>query len=219
MNNYALLFIASVFSFSGFAQRNDRVPTNAKTGNGLVYSNSSNNDLAIVSYHVEERINMKVGSNITTYDVSSLSLVSTNDLGPNNTRVITPKYRKVNEKVVNNEQPKIPVYVITAVESVNVDTVVLEEKIKSISIDIVSIYERILDKGYQSMDMLKIVGDSRFFKGDLVIASKWYSQLFSLTTDLDAIYYYRYARSLASVNQIEKSNEMMKLFESKNSEN
>jgi hypothetical protein len=224
MKNCASLFIAiaSAFSFGCFAQSSDRSPANAEMRNAQLMSDMANNDLVAVAYHVEERINSNFGSRITTYDVSNLSLVRTNDLGPNNTRVITPKFAKAKAAavaVVNIEQPKAPINIITAtIKPIKIAAVAVEEKAKYVNIDILSTYERVLDKGYKSVDMLKRVGNNRFFQGDLAIATKWYSKLFDITTDLEPAYYYRYAQSLKSIGQNEKADEMMKIFESKNLE-
>lgn len=236
MKNYTFLFIvlANAFSFGCMAQGNQYVQVSPKIVNAQLNSASmsSNNDLAVVSYHVEERINMNLGGSITTYDVPSLSMINTNNLGPNNTRIITPRYgkTKVKEAVVaiaeSIEQPKVSSDTLeTSVASiqdvgvvlVKTDLVAPEKTKEFVTIDIIPVYERVLDKGYQSVDMLKKVGDSRYFQGDLVTAAKWYTKLFDITTDLEAVYYYRYARSLTSISQNEKANEMMKLFESKNS--
>jgi hypothetical protein len=224
MKNSTPLFIAmtAFFSLSCFAQRNDRVTINSTAENAqLLSDNMSNNDLAVVSYHVEERINMSFGSSVTTYEVSNLDMISTTDLGKNNTRTVTPKYAKTKTKAlpvtVNITTPKPLIDTLaTIVQPAKIDIVATPEKVKYVNIDILSTYERVIDKGYQSVDMLKRVGNSRYFDGDLVIAAKWYAQLVALTTDLDAVYYYRYAQSLKAINQIEKSNQMMALFEEKN---
>ncbi|HEY6144039.1 MAG TPA: hypothetical protein VIV55_11550 [Flavobacterium sp.] len=171
----------------------------------------------IVSYHVEE----KIGSNVTTYDVGNLSLVEKNDLGPNNTRVVTPKYgaAKPKPKVVeaNRELPKVSFDVVINTEkSIQVDEVVAPvKKLEFIMVDIMSTYERILDREYESIELLKKVANNRYFQGELTMAYKWYSKLFALTTDLEIVYYYRYAQALKSVGQVNKSNEMMKVFENK----
>ncbi|HLA55530.1 MAG TPA: hypothetical protein VK623_05500 [Flavobacterium sp.] len=184
---------------------------------------ANNSDLVAIAYHVEERINSNFGSRVTTYDVSNLSLISTNDLGPNNTRIVTPKFAKakaVAVAVANIERPTVPIDIITAtIKPIKVATVAPEvEKVKYVNIDILSTYERVLDKGYKSVDMLKRVANNRYFNGDLVIAAKWYSQLFDITTDLEPAFYYRYAESLKAVGQIKKGNEMMAIFEAKNTQ-
>ena len=221
MKKYALFFIvtANAISFTSFAQKANIPTSNTKAANTQLASEkiSSDNDLAVVSYHVEERINVTLGSNITTYNVSNISLVNTNELGGNNTRIVTPKYGKAKAEVVNKEPQKVSVAIKTkTVTPAKVETAAVDIKNRSVNIDIANTYERVLDKGYKSIDMLKSVGNSRFFDGDLVTAAKWYSQLFTMTTDLEPVYFYRYAESLKAIGELEKSKEMMALFESKN---
>ncbi len=79
-------------------------------------------------------------------------------------------------------------------------------------IDAIKIYERIADKGYQSTDMYKKIGNSYFFNGDLVSAVKWYTKLFETNTDPEPEYYFRYSQSLKSINENKKANEMEQLF-------
>ncbi len=95
----------------------------------------------------------------------------------------------------------------------NTDSIPKKEYIE---VDIVQTYERVMGKGYKSDAMIKKVADRHFFNGDLVLAAQWYTELFDcLPSELEAVYYYRYAQSLKAVNQPEKATEMMKLFESK----
>lgn len=210
--------MASVFSLSCLAQSTDRFPDGAPLEHMQLMSSdmSGNNDLAVVSYRVEERINMAFGSSITTYEVSNLSLVGTNDLGENNTRTVTPKYGRAKAKAMAvKEATQVPIAIVPTVAMPKIDAVVVDTRPKYVNIDILSTYERVLDKGYKTVEMLKRVGNGRYFDGDLAMAAKWYSQLFELTTDLDAEYYFRYAQSLKSISQPEKANEMMKIFENK----
>jgi hypothetical protein len=219
MKNYALFFtaIGSVISYSCFAQ------SNVKTLSDM----TSQNDLAVVSYHVEERINMNFGGSIRTYDVPNLDMITPKDLGQNNVRIVTPVYAKVKPVAVEAVREKIASVAIvkedvkataTTIISKPIDTGVLattERKRDYVNIDVIDTYERIMDKGYKSVAMIIKVADRHFFDGDLVLAAKWYNELFSNTKDLEAVYYYRYAESLKAVNQLEKANEMMKIFETK----
>jgi hypothetical protein len=228
VKNYTPLFlvIASIYSFGCFAQDN-RDLASAKKGNVTITSEkTSDNELVIVSYRVEERVIMNFGSYITTYNVANLSLVRNSETGPNNTRVITPIYGKVKtrDKVVEvealaakiNEPTKVPLKITPPTIEPVVDAVAPERKNGTANVDILKTYERVLEKGYKSVDMLKKVGNGRFFNGDLVIAAKWYTQLFEQATDLEAVYYYRYAESLKAIKQIDKANEMMAIFKRKN---
>lgn len=214
MKNFTLLFLAlaSVFSFSCFAQRGDRFVSHAKIDNTRLIPDNSN-DVAVVAYHVEERINMKFGSRITTYEVSNASLISTNDLGQNNTRVITPKYGKVKQAVYT----VVTLSPVAAVQKeIKIEVAIPKNRVKSVNIDILRTYERVLEKGYRTEEMVRRVANARFFDGDLDVAAKWYAQLYEMSPNWEPVYYYRYAQSLKAINQTEKANEMMQLFESKN---
>lgn len=225
MKTNAIPFIAivCVFSFNCFAQRTaSNAPVIAATGNSHPQADDkSDGDLVIDYYHVEETINMTFGSRVTKYEVSKLDMVNTYDLGPNNTRTVTPVYRKA--KVKPTEIKMLPKTVTEStnatIKQVKVGVNIPSEAAKYITVDMVSTYANVLDKGYKSEDMLKKVADKYYFEGNMNIAAKYYSELFDMGASLDAGYYYRYARSLRETNQTDKANEVMKLFESKNSTN
>ncbi|MGV3696480.1 hypothetical protein [Flavobacterium sp.] len=210
MKNYALFFvaIACAFSLNSFAQSSP------------MDSMSDNNDLAVVSYHVEERINMNFGSRITTYNVPTLSLVNKEELGENNIRIITPKYAKIRAKIMalqvtGNKEAKLASVNITS-EQVDKEIIATApRKRQFVDIDVVDTYQRVINKGYKSIPMITKVADRHFFDGDLELAAKWYGELFAAKSDLEAVYYFRYAQALKAVNQPEKAAEMMKIFESK----
>lgn len=219
MKKFALFIamVAGSFSYGCFAQSNDRFLDSEKMDNSQI---TTNNDLAVVSYHVEERINMRFGGSVTTYDVTDLSMISKNDLGENNVRIITPKYAKIRPRIeaigMTGEKVKTTKTEITA-KPVNTSLVVKTEAKKDYAnIDVIDTYERVMEKGYKSIVMLTKVADRHFFEGDLVLAAKWYTELFNTTkTELEAVYYYRYGQSLIATGQTQKGNEMMKIFEAK----
>lgn len=255
------IFVAAC-SLHGFAQ------TDTKANTQILSENLPNDDRVVVSYHVEERINMRSGSRITTYEVSSLSQINANDLGPDNVRIITPRYGKTkatrtpkepvaaydakanatpaavpeikpeSKTEVKHEavavKPVVAVAAVATPPTVTIEPPVTAPEIvvpavipmasevsapkvlESVTVNVVDTYERILDKGYQSVDMLKKVANNRFYDGNLVAAAKWYTKLFALTTELEAEYYYRYSQSLKSVNELDKAAEMMAVFEKMN---
>jgi hypothetical protein len=320
-NNIVLLCaVVSLLAFSGFAQEKEIRHSRSKQIKEIETADDRNDtDLTIVSYHVVETIKKPMGSSITSYDVSSLSMINSNDLGPNNTRIITPKYVRtksikktaaanatvdalaapvkvltVKEQAAKEEEAKIEAAITevvkeeiikaeaankeatitatkeeeakieaTKAEAAKIEVVKIEasktevvkmevpksktpttaaptkttskmvaipsskpasepakatpkKKENYVTIDIVTTYERVLEKGYKSVDMLTKVADRHFLNNELEQAAKWYNQLFELTKDLDAVHYYRYAKSLEAINELEKSNEMMAIFRVKN---
>jgi tetratricopeptide (TPR) repeat protein len=74
-------------------------------------------------------------------------------------------------------------------------------------------YERVVEKGYKSADMFQKLGNAYYFNGELKEASRWYEELFAMTTDLEPVYYYRYAQSLRFTGEKEKGDEMMAIFD------
>lgn len=215
MKKHVLLFIilADALSFSCFAQPKESFLVNTKVENMKSLSDRmAKNEFVIVSYHVEEIRSLKLGSSITTYDVPDLSLVNTNDLGENNTRIIIPKYARAKVAVMNRELLNTS-FAVVSNNQIETDLSLSEIKRTHIKINILRTYERVLERGYLTVEMLKKVGDWRYFEGDLDIAAKWYAELYCMTTDLETTFYYRYAESLKSIGQIEKAEEMMDLFE------
>lgn len=223
MKTYVLLFIAILcnFSFNCFAQYNDNVLAITEKRNSSFQFDTTSKEkegLVITGYYVEETVNMAFGKRITKYEVSRLSMVSTYDLGPNNTRVVTPIYRKAKAKpleVANLQSKALASNIDSAIQPVEVELAVKQERPKYVIVDVVSTYKNVLDRGYESIDMLMKVADRYYFNNDLVQAEKYYSQLFKLTSNLDIVYYYRYAQSLKAINETKKANQIMQVFENK----
>ncbi len=213
-----MVALAFVFSLSCFAQRTNNASASPAPGKTTLLTDSlSTDDFVIQSYYVEERINKLFGGRIITYQVSKLDMIDTYDLGPNNTRTVIPNYVKRKPKVAPNA---IGTKTIVASSSASVAPVKVEvtapapSTTKYITVNMVDTYEKVIDKGYKSVDMLKKVADRFYFEGNLTAAVGYYAKLFDETQDLDVIYYYRYAQSLKAINENEKANTLMKRFKS-----
>lgn len=207
-NTSLYLTIISVFLFNCFAQNKQLKKT-------------INSVKTIKLYHVEERVNMTFGGYITTYTVSDPSLISTYDLGPNNTRVITPLFEKkrkidsytenITETVpsdlvsidpVQQVQQPLPPTNLTVTDTLNRQNGVAY-------ITMIKTFERIAEKGYKSIEMFQKLGNAYYYNSQLDKSAKWYKKLFEMTTNLDPEYYYRYAHSLKAVGEREKADEML----------
>jgi hypothetical protein len=220
----AFFLLLPLSSFCCFAQSNSSTNGIAKPEETLAGDDVPKKNEVIVGYKVIEQIGTAYGSNVTTYRVGSLDLINQNDLGPNNKRTIIPIYGKAKGniapvslpstslKTAENSTLSKPQTVMVVIPHEQVKT---KKQPKGTKIDVVSTYERVLNNGYKSVDMLKKVADKSFFDGDLEESAKWYTQLFELTTDLDPVYYYRYAESLKAIHETEKAKKMMDIFQAK----
>lgn len=213
-----LCTLAFVFSLGCFAQSTNSASASSAPGKTTLLTDSlPTDDMVIQSYYVEERINKLFGGRIITYQVSKLDMVDTYDLGPNNTRTVIPNYVKRKPKVAPNtiETKTLVASANASVTPVKVEfTAPAPTNTKYVTVNMVDTYERVIDKGYKSIDMLKKVADRFYFEGNLTAAAGYYTQLFDQAKDLDVIYYYRYAQSLKAINEDEKANTLMKRFKS-----
>lgn len=83
-------------------------------------------------------------------------------------------------------------------------------------IDAQKIYLEVAKSGYQSKNLFKKLGDSYYFNNDLEKALEWYQELYDLNPDLPKEYLFRYAQSLKSAKQYEKSDQIMLDFDALN---
>lgn len=67
-------------------------------------------------------------------------------------------------------------------------------------LDASKIYEKVAEKGFRSVELLKKLGNTYYFNSQYPQAFKWYEELFKMTADIEPIYYLRYAQTLKSVN-------------------
>ncbi len=70
-------------------------------------------------------------------------------------------------------------------------------------------------KGYKSVELFQKLGNSSYSNFKLEKAADWYGELFAMTTDLDPVYYYRYAESLRFICQDEKADAVIEKLKSK----
>ncbi|UQD57114.1 hypothetical protein [Flavobacterium sp. K5-23] len=216
-----ITFICS-FTFNCLAQTNyaskpDVIKENAQKTNQKLLKKTTK------TYHVEENINMTFGGYTTNYVVSDKKLVNTNDLGPNNTRVVT---LKIDEEV--KEILSTPETITNTIKPVLVSNTINTEKIIIENIDLkvnlkqsngyayvnkIKTYEKVAEKGYKSIEIFKKISNDFYFNDQLDKAAKWYEELFAMTTDLGSEYYYRYAHSLkATGGNTEKAKAFMEKF-------
>jgi len=66
-------------------------------------------------------------------------------------------------------------------------------------IDASEIYLDLADSGYASKELFEKLGNIYYFNAKYVEAARWYKKLFSLTENLEPIYYLRYSQSLKAI--------------------
>ena len=83
-------------------------------------------------------------------------------------------------------------------------------------VDAIKTYEKVANKGYKSEDMFKKLGNAYYFNSNFEGASKWYGELFAMSTKVEPEYYYRYAQSLKSTGEMDKANRLLGEFYAQN---
>jgi hypothetical protein len=207
------LFLIFVFTFNSFSQKLTETKIESKNGTSI---KNLKTDVKHVkpasSYHVVEKINMTFGGYTRTYTVSDLSLVNTNDLGPNNTRVVTPHFSEDKHLTDNQTEKRTDSIEQAIIPNDTIVKKVLKTNTDFVYVNPLQIYERVAEKGYKSIDMFKKLGNAYFFNEKLKEAATWYGELFAMTTDLEPVYYFRYAQSLRFIGENKKGDEMMDKF-------
>ncbi|PWA09123.1 tetratricopeptide repeat protein [Flavobacterium laiguense] len=146
----------------------------------------------------------------TIKNSTQLAIADPSRLEPDDKNIITPALAQKEKLVENAFKLGSSNTIKNSAQLVITDT---PKKVDtSAYIDIIKTYEGVAEKGYETLDILKKLGNSYFFDNELEKAEKYYTKLFRKTTDLEPEYYYRYSVALKSIGQIEKSKEFFKKF-------
>ena len=77
----------------------------------------------------------------------------------------------------------------------------------------IDIYQKVLDKGYESADLLQKLGNSYYFNANYAKAAEVYAQLVEkYPSEIGAEYYFRYGQSLKSIGDYENSTKALDRF-------
>lgn len=214
MKNNILFYIItiSVFSFASSAQIPKAASADKKTKSAQKPHVFSGPLRTVKSYHVEEHIKMNFGGYTTIYNVSDSSLINTNDLGPNNIRVVTRRFAKAEQLMVPPKETVTDALESGFKPSDLKPTDSLKKQGGYAYVVMIKTYERVAEKGYKSVDIFQKLGNAFYFNDELDKAARWYGELFAMTPDLDVEYYYRYAASLKAIGENDKANEMLARF-------
>ena len=78
--------------------------------------------------------------------------------------------------------------------------------------DAIKTYEKIVNKGYANAEIFEKIGDAYYYNANYKTAAKWYRKLFSLSKKPDPEYYYRFAITLKSCDQLDESEKYMNQY-------
>ena len=85
-------------------------------------------------------------------------------------------------------------------------------------IDAIQTYERLAEKGYQSVEMFEKLGNAYYFNSDFEKAVQSYEKLYQLQSELAPEYFYRYAQSLKATGKEKEAATLLAKFENKSSD-
>lgn len=85
-------------------------------------------------------------------------------------------------------------------------------------IDAIQTYERLAEKGYQSVEMFEKLGNAYYFNSDFEKAAQSYEKLYQLQSELAPEYFYRYAQSLKATGKEKEAATILAKFENKSSD-
>ncbi|MCB4799937.1 OmpA family protein [Neotamlana laminarinivorans] len=116
---------------------------------------------------------------------------------------------------------KIYLYILLLIPALSVNA--QEKLIKKISkknydnlayVKTSEVFLEVAEKGHESEEMFKKLGNSFYFNNEMESASKWYGKLMEIETgNLDPEYYFRYAQALKGIGNYELSDQWMRKFE------
>lgn len=172
-----------------------------------VDKNSNENENKV--YEVTEIINMPFGSSKITYTVSNKNLINTNDLGPDNVRIIKEKTIHKIKTIHNPSETKTSGKTSNEDFNTKISTI---KNTKTITIDLLETYERMVGKGIKSIDIFMKLGDFYFYKNDFVKATKYYEALFKMTNEVNPDYYFRYSNALNNIGKKVLSEELLEKY-------
>lgn len=86
---------------------------------------------------------------------------------------------------------------------------------KSKDIDIVKVYEKVLEDGYESVQIYQTLANRTYERRQFTDARKWFEKWFELEHNPESMAYLRFARTLEALNETEMAKKYLELYESK----
>ncbi|MCR9183177.1 MAG: hypothetical protein NXH73_09650 [Flavobacteriaceae bacterium] len=82
-------------------------------------------------------------------------------------------------------------------------------------IDVVKVYEKVVEEGYESAQIFEKLANSNYERGNYIEAKKWFEKWFSKDKNPKTIAYLNYSKTLEALNEPEKAKHYLKLYSKK----
>jgi outer membrane protein OmpA-like peptidoglycan-associated protein len=80
-------------------------------------------------------------------------------------------------------------------------------------INAISTYEKVVQRGYKTYDMVRHLGNAYYFNAQYPEAAKWYTEMFKMQATVeDPEYYLRYSISLKAIEDYDEANEYLEKY-------
>ncbi len=96
--------------------------------------------------------------------------------------------------------------------SIQAQTSNSESKNANVKIDVLAVYEEVVETGYASVQVYEKLAYGRYEEGNYEASSKWFEKLFKLKKKPTADDYKRYATSLEQIEEFEKAKKYWKRY-------
>lgn len=83
------------------------------------------------------------------------------------------------------------------------------------SIDIIKVYEKVVEDGYESIQIFEKLAVTNYERGNYTDAKKWFEKWFSKDKNPETIAYLKYSKTLEALNELDKAKHYLLLYEKK----
>ncbi len=84
--------------------------------------------------------------------------------------------------------------------------------LKSNQIDVIKIYENVLEEGYESPQIYQKLAQANFAKENYIDSKKWFEKWFEIDKNPNPVAYYHYSKTLEYLNENEKAKKYFDLY-------
>ena len=83
------------------------------------------------------------------------------------------------------------------------------------NIDIIKVYEKVVEDGYESIQIFEKLANSNYERGNYTEAKKWFEKWFNKDKNPVNIAYLKYSKTLKALNEFDMAEHYLLLYEKK----